>query len=281
MKTRFVSLCLGDKWVYAARSQYAMLSVLAYAPADCEVAVVTDHPARFAWMGDAIRVYAIDAETVRAWKGPYDYFFRTEIEVLRYFLDREPAHLVYLDSDVIVRKPLQDFVTALESGAVFMHLPEEEVSTSRRKGVRRMWAEVAGRTVGDITLRAPAMMWNAGLMAVRWADRDLIERVAKLTDGLMDQGVRHWLIEQFTYSAVFGATGRLRAGESWMEHWWSNKPGYDAAIAEFLLDVRLLDLDVPAAVERFRSHPIHLPLSVRVRWWHRLLRVDPRYRPQQ
>jgi hypothetical protein len=280
MKTRFVTLCLGDKSVYAARCQYAMLSVLAHCPADCEVAVVTDHPQRFAWMGDAVRVYTIDAATVRAWKGPYDYFFRTEIEVLRYFLDHEPANLVYLDSDVIVRKPLADFVAALENGAVFMHLPEEEVSTSRRGGVRRMWREVEGKTVDDITLRAPATMWNAGLMAVRWADRGLIERVARLTDGLMNQGARHWLVEQFSYGVVFNTTGRLQAGEPWMDHWWGNKPGYDAAIAEFLLDVRLLNLDLSAAVERFKASPIRLPMSVRVRWWHRLLKVDPRYRPQ-
>jgi len=283
--TRFTTLAIGDTSIYAVRTAYAMLSVLANLPpgAHAELTIVTDHPKRFAWLADTIRIVEVDAATVKRWKGPADYFFRCEIGVLQHLATLGEAHLVYLDSDIIIRKDLGSFLAALDSGARFMHMRERTINVSKRKGEQELWRQVRGKTAAGITLKAPCVMWNAGVMAVSWAERGLIDQVAELTDGLMAQGVTHWLVEQLAYGQVFQHTpgvplSQLQAAEPWMDHWWDNKPGYDAAITEFLLEARLQGWTATETATRIRQHPLTLPLSVRRRWYHRLLRVEPRHR---
>ena len=279
MLTRFVTLCLGPEPVHAMRCTYALLSVLAHAPdpAAVEICVCTDRPQAFRWFGGRVRVLAIDQATFARWKGPHDYFFRTEIEVLRHLAAQGEAHLVYLDSDIIVTRDLGPFLAQVAAGTPFMHLREREISTSGRAGIKQLWSQVRGKAVDGMAVPEPCWMWNAGVMAVSWDQRGLVDRVAMLCDGLMAQGATHWLVEQLSYSLVFGATGKLAAAEPWMVHWWGNKPGFDAAIARFLLAVHQDGANVDEAVHRFHSQPIRLPLVVRKRWWHRLLRVDPRH----
>lgn len=280
MLTRFTTLAIGDKPIYAVRTAYAMLSVLAYLPADAqaEVTIVTDHPRRFAWLADTVRIIEVDAATVAQWKGPTDYFFRCEIGVLQHLATLGEANLAYLDSDIIVRKDLASFLAALDGGARFMHMRERDIDVSKRKGEQVLWRQVRGKTAAGITLRAPCTMWNAGVMVVPWAQRGLIDQVAALNDGLLAQGATHWLVEQLAYGQVFQQTPGLQAAAPWMDHWWDNKPGYDAAITEFLLEARLQGWSARETAEKIRQQPLTLPLSVRRRWYHRLLRVEPRHR---
>lgn len=277
MITRFVTMCLGPDPVHAARCTYALLSVLAHAPAGTEICICTDRSEAFRWFGDRVRILAIDAATFAAWKGPHDYFFRTEIEVLRHLAAQGEANLVYLDSDVIITRDLAPFLAQLSAGTVFMHLKEREISRSRRAGIKVLWSQVRGKVVDGFAIPEPCWMWNAGVMAVSWEQRGLIDRVAGLCDGLMAQGATHWLVEQLSYSLIFASTGRLAAAEPWMIHWWGNKPGHDAAIARFLVGIHLDGVGVDEALRRFHVAPFRLPVLVRKRWWHRLLRVDPRY----
>lgn len=285
MLTRFTTLAIGDKSIYAVRTAYAMLSVLANLPpgTQAELTIVTDHPQRFAWIADTIRIITVDAATVQRWKGPSDYFFRCEIGVLQHLATLGEAHLVYLDSDIIIRRELGSFLAALDGGARFMHLRERSIDVSKRKGEQELWRQVRGKTAAGITLKAPCIMWNAGVMAVSWAERGLIDQVAELTDGLMAQGVTHWLVEQLAYGQVFqhapgSMASKIQAAEPWMDHWWDNKPGFDAAITEFLLEAHLQGWTATETAAQIRLHPLRLPLSVRRRWYHRLLRVEPRHR---
>ena len=291
MLTRFTTLAIGDKSIYAVRTAYAMLSVMANLPlgalnakgAQAELTIVTDHPQRFAWIADTIRIVTVDAATVQRWKGPADYFFRCEIGVLQHLATLGEANLVYLDSDIIIRRELGSFLAALEGGARFMHMRERSIDVSKRKGEQDLWRQVRGKTAAGITLKAPCIMWNAGVMAVSWAERGLIDQVAELTDGLMAQGVTHWLVEQLAYGQVFqhapgSPASKIQAAEPWMDHWWDNKPGFDAAITEFLLEAHLQGWTATETAAQIRLHPLRLPLSVRRRWYHRLLRVEPRHR---
>ena len=281
MLTRFTTLAIGDSPVYAARTIYTMLAVLAQAPADraIECTIVTDHPERFRWVADTIRILPVDQATVTAWKGPHSYFFRCEIEVLRLLATLGPAHLAYLDSDIIVRQDLTPFLAGLDRGEVFMHTFERDIRRLKRHGDKKLWQQIRGKSAAGIAVDANGTMWNAGVMAVPWDQRSLIDQVMAFNDGMMAQGATHWLIEQYSYSRIFHGTGRLHAAEPWMDHWWANKPGYDPAIAEFLLEARMQEWPAPRISAEIRQRPIRLPLMVRKRWYHRLLRAEPRYRP--
>lgn len=270
MKTRFLTFSLGDAPAYTARAHLAMLAMMGHAPAESEFLIITDRPQHFRHFENHAVISGVDDATISRWKGPQNFFWRIEIEVLRHAASFGPAHLVYFDSDVLARKPVGDLVAGLAAGDVFMHVHESDLAHSLRRGQRDLWRQLQGRrTIGGIPVVPPAPLWNAGVMAVGHQQVDLIDRVLATCDELTAAGITHFLTEQFAYSHVFHATGRLRAASPWMDHFWCNKPGYDQSIYEQLTQIHYQNMSIPEAVAFVRAHPIHRPLVVRRRWWNR------------
>ncbi|MDP3073199.1 MAG: hypothetical protein Q8N18_23095 [Opitutaceae bacterium] len=271
MLNRFVTLSVGGQHDLTAWAHVSILSAMAWAPPDSEFCIVTDQPESFGWFGDRIRILRVDAATLWDWRGRHDFFWRIELMCVVHAAALGPANVIYHDSDVLMRKDLSGLCSALSAGDVFMHEFEYELSTARRRGQRRLWRQIAGREVAGYRMAAPRPMWNAGLIAVGSETHALLDQALVLLDGLMDEGVRHNLVEQLAISTVFGATARLRQGRPWMDHFWANKDGYAVAMDRQLAQILTLGLDVDSAVSMVRREPILLPLVVRKRWWSKLL----------
>jgi hypothetical protein len=271
MLNRFVTLSVGGQHDLTARAQLSLLAAMAWAPSDSEFCIVTDNPELFRWFGNRIRVLHVDARMLRAWRGRHDFFWRVELMCVVHAAAQGPANVIYHDSDVLMRKNLAGLCSALNDGDVFMHEHEYELSTARRNGQRRLWRQVAGREIAGFQLTAPCPMWNAGLIAVGSGNHALLDQAVNLLDRLMDEGVRHNLVEQLAIGTVLAATARLRDGRPWMDHFWANKDGYAASIDCQLAQILTRGLDVDDAIAMVRREPILLPLVVRKRWWSKLL----------
>ena len=135
MKTRFVILAAGDNPELYQQAHGACLSLLAHAPADSEIVVLTTRPDRFRWLAAAIRIVEIEAAQLRAWRGPRDYFFRAKFEAIRRAAAMGPCHLVLLDADTLVTRPLERLIAVLGRGACIMHAAEKTLEA--RKATRR------------------------------------------------------------------------------------------------------------------------------------------------
>lgn len=266
--TRYVTMSLGDLDAYHSRAHMALLAVMAHAPRPCEMMVVTDHPSRYRWFGDALRIEAVDKDRLRAWRGRDDYFWRVKIEVVRAARDAGPAHVVYFDSDTLPRVPLDGLVDALSKGSVFLHQREYDLSRRRRKGDRALWRQFSDKTFRGIDASRFPWMWNAGIIALGMDRACLADEELALCDELTSGGARHALTEQMCWSILLAHRGGLRDAASIFDHFWSNKEGYDESIHEQLVRIHIRGMDVQSAVEYVRSHPIHRPLSVRKRWWN-------------
>lgn len=271
MLNRFVTLSVGDRHDLTAWAHVSILSAMAWAPPDSEFCIVTDRPESFGWFGSRINILRVDAATLRDWRGPHDFFWRTELMCVVHAAAQGPANIIYHDSDVLMRKDLTTLCTALSEGDVLMHELEYELSTARRRGQRRLWTQVREREVAGFRLAAPCAMWNAGLIAVGSKNHALLDRALVLLDELMDEGVCHNLVEQLAIGTVFAATGRLRPGRPWMDHFWANKDGYAVAMDRQLAQILTLGFDVDSAISMVRREPVVLPMVVRKRWWSILL----------
>ena len=271
MLNRFVTLSVGGRPDLTAWAHVSILSAMAWAPPDSEFCVVTDEPESFGWFGSRIRILPVDRDTLRDWRGPHEFFWRTELMCVVHAAAQGPAHIIYHDSDILFRRNLASLCADLEAGNVFLHEPEYDLSRARRRGQKRLWRQVRGREVTGFRFTAPHPMWNAGLIAVGAQHHGLLHQALDLLDRLMDAGVHHTLIEQLAIGTAFRASGRLRSGEPWMDHFWNNKEGYAGAVDRQLARILTLGLDVGAAASLVRREPIILPLVVRRRWWSNLL----------
>jgi hypothetical protein len=273
MATRYLLLVFGDAEVHYHQAQHAILSLLAFAPPEREVVVVTDRPRRFAWLAGAVAVAAVDAATLTAWRGSHGFFWRIKIEALRQHAG-DGRTLVYLDSDVLVRRDLGDFLAHLAGGGTAMHLREFNLAARRRRGDRALYAQAGGREWGGMRLDGSAWMWNAGVVAVGPDGRGRLERALAACDELCAAIGTHSLNEQLALSLALGEGGRLIAAAPWIDHYWDNKPGYLESIlaeqARFLIE----GIGPAEAAAWLREHPIQRPLKVRLPWWRkRLLRL--------
>jgi len=272
MLTRYVTLSLGERHDLTARAHLALLAVMAHAPQPAEFCIVTDKPELYRWFGDRLRLLVVDGPTLTAWKGRHDFFWRVELMTVVHAAAQGPAHVVYLDSDVLARKPLEPLVEGLAAGDVFMHLHEHDLASARRAGDRRLWRQIDGRDAAGVRFAAPCPMWNAGVIAVGAGNHAVLDRALAALDRLMDDGIRHNLVEQLAISAAFAASGRLRPADAWLDHFWSNKDGYGREIDRQLAEIHYRGMDVDTAVAYVRANPILRPLAVRKRWWNRLFR---------
>jgi hypothetical protein len=260
---RYATLAYGDDPAVFRRAAMLLVSLIAYAPAEArELVVVTDRPERFVWFGTLVEVEYIDEEKLAMWRGTPVISMRPKLEAARLLAPSSGA-LVLLDADTLASCDLQAFVDVLASGALFMHRREYALGRTRRRGNRRLWRSLRGRTFAGWRVGADDEMWNSGVLAVPAADRTRLDGALALYDALAAAGVDHFALEQLAEGIVLGRTGRLREAAPWFVHYWGNKRGYDAEIARRLADAFLDGGSVKDAAAALRERPIDLPPDVR------------------
>jgi hypothetical protein len=260
---RYATLAYGDDPAVFRRAAMLLVSLIAYAPAAArELVVVTDRPERFVWFGTLVEIEHLDAGKLTTWRGTPAISMRQKLEAARLLLPASGA-LVLLDADTLALQDLHGFVDALAGGALFMHRREYALGRTRRRGNRRLWRSLRGRTFAGWRVGADDEMWNSGVLAVPAADRARLDGALALYDALAAAGVDHFALEQLAEAIVLGRTGRLREAVPWFVHYWGNKRGYDAEIARRLADAFLDGGSVKDAAAALRERPIDLPPDVR------------------
>jgi hypothetical protein len=268
-------LCLvsfGDRDEWYAQAYLAILTALGRIPPPCEVVVATDRPERYRWFGDRIHIEPLTPKQTERWSGPQRFVWRVVLKAIAEIARRPPfANLLYVDVDTLVRRPLDDLFALLQSGVVF--LDKRESRLCRRRGDhRRLWKQVRGRTFLGFRVHERTEIWNSGVVALGAENLYLAEKSLGLCDAMTAAGVQNRLVEQLAQSVVLEATGRLREAAPWIDHYWGNKPGYDARVHEQLATILVRGMSVAEAMEYVRDHPIRRPLRMKPRWWHAYLR---------
>ncbi len=283
MLTRYVLMTFGAEDFRYWQAHYAVLGLLAWAPRPCEIVMATDHPERFRWFGDALRIHALTPEQVRGdWIGPSGYFLRTLIKTCELGFRLAPAAdvVVYTDTDTVARADLAPLVDAAAARRIELDRREYRLATRGRSGSKALWEQVRERDWAGVRVSETTDMWNTGVTALGRADAPLIDRALAATDAMLAAGIRHYLTEQIAMSAVLTADGRADevnppSRAPLILHYWGNKDGWNAAIAGHLATIHHRGLSVAEAAAFVRDHPITLPPVVKIRWWHRLLHVAP------
>jgi hypothetical protein len=264
MTTRYLTLAYGDSADVYSQSAMLLISLLAHAPAPCELVVVTDRPQRFDWFGSAVRLVTLDRRELEAWRGTPPISMRVKLEAIRANWPDSGA-IVLVDADVLAREPLDSFEARLGAGDLFMHKQEYELGRSKRRGNRALWNELRGRPFAGWEVQSGDAMWNSGVLAAPAGDRALFDQALQFYDAIAAAGGRHFATEQLVEGVVLGRTGRLRAAAKWFTHYWGNKPAHTAAINSRLEAAGKQGMSVEECAARYRQDPIDLPDEVRLR----------------
>lgn len=269
MKLHFAFFSFGPNAQVHSQVCYAILSTMAHCSVDAEWLVVTDRADFYQWLKPHIRVLPCSTEQFQQWQGPQKFFWRSKIEAIRYAAAQIDGHLLYLDSDIVAKTSLDTLKTGLDAGHCYMHCFESVLRSTRSTTGSRMWKAARYQSFGGLEMDDQASMWNAGVIAIPQAQLSLLDQVLASCDDMLKVPMPTKLIEQYSFSRVLQSSGRLQAASDWFDHYWGNKPGWNAEINTILAEALLRQMSVEEAVEKVRQTTIELPVYVRDPWLKR------------
>jgi hypothetical protein len=270
-RTRFGVLAYGPRPELNGEAAVALLTLQAFAPSGSELVLLTDRPEHYRWFGSSLTIDRLSADSIREWRGRFDDPFRPSLEALRRLAADAAADVVLADTDTMVRRDLTPMVERLANGAVFMHHREYALGAPPRKNDRHLAADIVGRAWQGITPDASAAMWNAGIVASSRLHAGIFDRMLAVYDE-MRPVTRYFAVDQLACSIVLAAYAPIEPAAPYFDHYWANRPWYDAAIAQFLSRALLEGLNPMDAANQLRSQPIVGALDGRLPWWFRRLR---------
>ena len=157
--------------------------------------------------------------------------------------------LVYIDTDTFVYQPTDSFLKDLNAKKVYMHLDEGSLKGMKYTPLK-MWHQIKEKSFGGITIKESMHMWNAGLVAIP-VDKRLacLELALAICDDMCAAGVTPRLIEQYALSVALDRIYELKPADSFVGHYWGNKPEWDDYIKTFLADQHLKGNSIEQSVK--------------------------------
>ena len=258
-----VYLVFGSNTTNHLQAYFSIITFLRQPATLSGITVLTDQPAFYARLLDRVHLLPIDAQQLREWEGPQQFFWRVKLKALEAVSQAHPGQaLVYLDSDTFSGGSAAALTQALATNTALMHEPEGPLASLPSKTERLMWQQLRNRPWEGITLNTSTLMWNAGVVGIP-AGRTAaaISLALRLCDAWCAAGVTRRLIEQLALSVALAETGPLAAAKPNIGHYWSAKPEWNKSISAFLLNSLLQNHTVAQQVTdlnnfNFQAQPI-------------------------
>lgn len=234
-------LVFGTNVHHHFQATFSILSFLRQRPELRGITVVTDAPACYRHLADAVTVLPVDARQLKEWEGEFGFFWRVKIKALEHAARQQPGvPLLYLDSDTFLYGALPALAQGLAAGQAYMHEPEGRLAALGSKTERLLWAQTQQQTFGGVRIGAQHVMWNAGVVGIPAGRAPAALALAlAICDDLCRARVTPRLIEQFALSVALAETYGLHPARPYIGHYWSNKDEWSTAIAAFLLESHL------------------------------------------
>jgi len=149
MPVTIMLLSFGDNLDYHSQANFCIMTAKKFAPKGTRFVVYTDRPNFYQWakrLGDFLEVRHTPKSLLNDWEGEYKFFWRLKIMAMLDCARNYPGHLLYVDSDTIFTKPLDEMIEELSMNKSFMHLKENTLATDRAKDKLQMWHQTKFRT---------------------------------------------------------------------------------------------------------------------------------------
>lgn len=217
--------------------------------------IITDSPAFYEHLKEHVNVINIDERQLKEWKGPHDFFWRIKIKAIQLLCRRyvgEPV--MYLDTDTFLYRKAGELKSILQAGNALMHEDEGTLSKAGSKTEKRMWRQVRDRNFGAITITEAHHMWNAGVVATpNTKEARECQLALDVCDEMCAAGVTRRLVEQFALAVAMQNEYGLKAADTSIAHYWSNKEEWNNQIVSFFTNAYLKNFSLDKALDEFRS----------------------------
>jgi hypothetical protein len=174
-----------------------------------------------------VTIEPLDDATIRAWRGPRDFIYRTKIMALMHVMDRYPGPALLLDSDTYFAESpksllgrLQPDVSIMDrlDGRIFNGTAHREFAIDLKRNFPGLVVPLADGSEFRTT-EADATMWIAGAVGIHPHNRPLLDRVLRVSDAIYER-IPHAFVEQFTFSEILRQNTMIIPSHPIIEHYW-------------------------------------------------------------
>lgn len=253
----FLIITFGENEQNHFQAYFCVHSLLARKAALSSINIFTDKPQFYERIKEHVSITVLSDEMLKDWRGPYDYFWRIKIKALETLCLRHPGEpVLYTDSDVFLFGDFEQAHTIVQSGNAGMHEDEGVVNTFRQKTHRSMTKDLKNITIEGISGFGSLHMWNAGaILSPNTNGADEFKLALRLTDEMCRLDVKRNFVEQFCVSVAMNKFYSLVPLRSFLAHYWSNRPEWNAEMNKFYLKVFAKQLTDEQILEEFMKFP--------------------------
>jgi hypothetical protein len=222
--------CYGNKGVFH-ECAFALLSLSRLypdgLPSGTEIWIYTDDAAWFDGLGKCplpMQFCALDATTLKSWRGGIDFVHRVKIALLQDLCTRATGNILYADTDVVFMHPITTILEGIAQGNRYMHVMEGRVSDAGNPVLKKLHHHLLARKLTDAGGRPlqDLYMWNAGVLGFSTHQAGLLDRVLAFTDAEYPLFSKH-IVEQFAFSVHMAGAGAIKAASPYVLHYWNLK----------------------------------------------------------
>jgi hypothetical protein len=228
-----VMQCYGNESIFH-ECAHALLTLSAwYRDKEVPVAAICIYTDNEAWFREfkgnnlPLQFRKIDNALIRQWKGSIDFVHRVKIEVLKDFVSNHEGNILYLDTDVVFTQPIEQLLSRIDEGDLFMHVMEGKVHDAGNLILKKLSAFLNGHRDLHINGRSVSVaqdvtMWNAGVLGFNTKYAYLLDDILAFTDIVHQKFSKH-IVEQFAFSLFFQHTAQIHTAAPYILHYWNLK----------------------------------------------------------
>lgn len=222
--TTFLFFAFGPNLNNHTMANFSILSLKKFAPANSRFVFYTDRAEYYRYLSPIVETRLLDEKKINEWQGKHKFLWRIKIMAMLDSAQKDPGHLVYLDTDTFAMSDLTPMMSKLENGNCFMHIKEKLLSRDKAENKKLMWKQTKNKIFGGMIVNQHSAMWNAGVVGINEKNKiALLTKALLSTDEMCEQNIERWLIEQFSLSQALSSSEKLEACDQWINHYWGNK----------------------------------------------------------
>lgn len=227
-----VTQSFGREYEYR-RVIFSILSFYAVTDKTVPTVLFTDKPEYFERYFNElpIQYVLLTPDKITQMRGEIDFLHRMKIVLIEEALEIANTSILYADSDTFFLSDPSHYMKQLNKERSFMHIHEYQFEEVRNMALPAgkaaqafiRYIEQETHFIPGTNLKITAQMssWNAGVIMLHHSNKQLIEKVYKLTDKFFPASESH-ASEQYAFSIVLQSITNLKPVDDVIYHYWYN-----------------------------------------------------------
>lgn len=267
--TTFLFLVFGSNTNNHYMTNFSILTLKKFAPANSKFIVYTDKPDHYKYLSPIVVARTLDEKTLIEWQGKHSYVWRLKVMAMLDSSEKDKGHIVYMDSDTFAQEPLAPMLERLDEGNCLMYSREGVFAEIKTPAKRLLWKQTKDRIFGGMAVNDTSTFWSGAVVAINEHFKfELLSKALFSIDQMCEQEIERNLIEQLSLSQSLSTTRKLDIASPWIAHYVNDKEDVLKNIQLFLSNTIT------------RMHPIEKAVSlIEINHWKMFLNAKPERKP--